>query len=76
MCYGASPLNQADATGMRVRWSAVIIKNQITQRNGRTADDRRESFANPTRRLTTHPGASFHVGADRDAGMPGTRVAD
>jgi hypothetical protein len=33
-------------------------------------------FANPARRLTTHPGASSHVGADRDAGMPGTRVAD
>jgi hypothetical protein len=26
--------------------------------------------------LTTHPGASAHVGADRDAGMPGTRAAD
>jgi hypothetical protein len=27
-------------------------------------------------RVTTHPSASSHVGADRDAGTPGTRVAD
>ena len=37
---------------------------------------RRERRAGVWTRLTTHPGASSHIGADRDAGMQGTRVAD
>jgi len=42
----------------------------------RVAHDPRKSFANPRRRLTTHPGAASDAGADREAGMPGTKAAD